>query len=116
VHINRLPVAGTVRYLEHLPGEYRAAWDAEADEVNERNYLGLETEHGPVLLIQIAGLVARRIVCHLRVGDGGAAGERLGMIKFGSRTDVIVPKSAARSLVVAGMHVKAGVTPIGEWL
>lgn len=115
VHINRAPVAGRVRYLEHLPGEFRAAWDAEADEVNERNYIGLETEHGPVLMIQIAGLVARRIVCHLGDGRVVAAGERIGMIKFGSRTDVIVPRTVARSLVVPGMRVTAGVTPIGEW-
>lgn len=116
VHINRLPAAGTVRYLERHDGVFRAAWDAEADAVNERNYIGLETEHGPVLMIQIAGLVARRIVCHLQVGQTAAAGERIGLIKFGSRTDVIVPQAAARALVVPGMHVRAGVTKIGAWL
>ena len=116
VHINRLPVAGTVRFLEHVPGEFRAAWDAEADVVNERNYIGLETAHGPVLMVQIAGLVARRIVCHLRPGHTVPAGERIGMIKFGSRTDVIVPAAVARSLVVPGIRVKAGITPIGEWV
>jgi phosphatidylserine decarboxylase len=116
VHINRMPVDGTVRYVEHLPGEFRAAWDAEADLVNERNYIGLETAYGPVLLIQIAGLVARRIVCHVGAGSSVRAGERMGMIKFGSRTDVIVPEGVAHSLVVPGRRVLAGVTPIGEWL
>jgi phosphatidylserine decarboxylase len=116
VHINRMPVAGTVRYIEHLPGEFRAAWDAEADLVNERNYIGLETAHGPVLMIQIAGLVARRIECHVGAGSNVRAGERMGMIKFGSRTDVIVPDGVAHSLVVPGRRVIAGVTPIGEWL
>ena len=116
VHINRAPTAGSVDYLEHCSGQFRAAWDAEADMVNERNYIGFHTAHGPVLLVQIAGLVARRIVCHLHNEDEVAAGERIGMIKFGSRTDVLVPIGAARSLVVAGMHVKAGVTKIGEWV
>ena len=115
VHINRMPVAGTVRYLEYLPGEFRAAWDAHAHEVNERNYIGLETAHGPALVVQIAGLVARRIVCHLHMGSQVEAGERMGMIKFGSRTDVIVPRSVARSLVEPGMRVVGGVTPIGVW-
>lgn len=116
VHINRVPVTGTVRYLEHLPGEFRAAWDFEADQVNERNYIGLETQRGPVLMLQIAGLVARRIVCHLRRGTTAQMGARIGLIKFGSRTDVLVPEGLARSLVVPGMHVAAGVTPISEWL
>ena len=116
VHINRVPIRGKVVYLEHIPGAFRAAWDAEADEVNERNYIGLETEHGRVLMIQIAGLVARRIVCRVSEGDTLRTGERMGMIKFGSRTDVIVPEGVARSLVVPGMHVTAGVTPIAEWL
>jgi phosphatidylserine decarboxylase len=116
VHINRVPSRGTVAYREYIPGAFRAAWDAEADEVNERNYLGFETQQGRVLMIQIAGLVARRIVCHIVPGDAVQAGERMGMIKFGSRTDVIVPEGMARSLVVPGMHVTAGITPIGEWL
>ncbi len=116
VHINRSPVAGAVRYLDHQPGEFRAAWDAEADVVNERNYIGLETAHGPVMMLQIAGLVARRIVCHLQDGDSVPAGERIGMIKFGSRTDVLMPLAAARPLVVAGMRVKAGISQIGEWV
>lgn len=115
VHINRTPVHGTVRYIEHTPGDFRAAWDPEADIANERNYVGFETEHGPVLVIQIAGLVARRIVCHVGPGDAVQAGERIGLIKFGSRTDVLVPAGSARPLVTAGMHVYGGTTPIGEW-
>ena len=115
VHINRTPVGGTVRYIEHVPGGFRAAWDAEADLVNERNYVGLETEHGPVLIVQIAGLVARRIVCSVDPGDTVQAGERIGLIKFGSRTDVLVPVDRAQPLVVPGMHVSAGTTPLGAW-
>jgi phosphatidylserine decarboxylase len=115
VHINRTPVSGALRYVEHMPGDFRAAWDAEADIVNERNYVGIDTEHGPVLILQIAGLVARRIVCRVGPGDTVHAGERIGLIKFGSRTDVLVPVNSARPSVVAGMRVYAGATPIGVW-
>lgn len=114
-HINRAPASGRVRYLEYLSGRFRAAWDAEADEVNERNYIGLETPHGPMLIVQIAGLVARRIVCRVESGEELVAGQRVGMIKFGSRTDVLVPVAVARPLVAAGMHVYAGTTAIGAW-
>jgi phosphatidylserine decarboxylase len=68
-----------------------------------------------MLMIQIAGLVARRIVCNVAPGDELRAGERLGIIKFGSRTDVLVPAAMARPLVVAGMRVVAGITPMGVW-
>lgn len=115
VHVNRSAAGGTVRYIEHVPGSFEAAWGDDVHEVNERNYIGLETAHGPMLLIQIAGLVARRIVCTVTPGDKVQAGERLGLIKFGSRTDVLVPYRAAQPLVVAGMRVQAGITPIGAW-
>ncbi|GAC1651637.1 MAG: phosphatidylserine decarboxylase [Herpetosiphon sp.] len=116
VHINRAPTAGTVRFVEYHTGEFRAAWDHDADMVNERNYIGLETVHGPVLMIQIAGLIARRIVFNPSKGDALASGERVGLIKFGSRTDVIVPLGSAEATVVAGMRIQAGITPIGRWL
>lgn len=115
VHVNRAATAGTVRYLEHVPGDFQAAWAEDADVANERNYIGFDTPHGPVLIVQIAGLVARRIVCNVGPGAEVAAGERLGLIKFGSRTDVLVPAGTARPLVVAGMHVQAGITPMGAW-
>lgn len=115
VHINRTPTSGTVRYIEHVPGGFRAAWDNDADTANERNYIGLETEHGPVLVIQIAGLVARRIVCRVAPSDSVRAGERVGLIKFGSRTDVLVPVERARPLITAGRQAYAGETPLGAW-
>lgn len=115
VHVNRAAEAGIVRYIEHVPGGFQAAWAEDVHEVNERNYIGLQTDHGPMLMIQIAGLVARRIVCNVQPGDTVRAGERLGLIKFGSRTDVLVPAPAARPLVVAGMRVQAGITPLGAW-
>lgn len=115
VHINRTPVSGTVRYIEHVPGGFRAAWDNDADTANERNYIGLETAYGPVLIVQIAGLVARRIVCRVGPSDTVRAGEQVGLIKFGSRTDVLVPADRARSLITAGRQVHAGETPLGAW-
>lgn len=115
VHVNRSAAAGTVRYVEHVPGGFQAAWAEDVHELNERNYIGLDTPHGPMLIVQIAGLVARRIVCNVRPGDAVRAGERIGIIKFGSRTDVLVPASGAQPLVVAGMRVAAGITPLGMW-
>ncbi len=115
IHVNRSATDGIVRYIEHVPGSFEAAWGDDVHEVNERNYIGIDTPHGPMLLIQIAGLVARRIVCKVAPGDTVRAGERIGLIKFGSRTDVLVPYSAAQPLVVAGMRVQAGITPVGAW-
>jgi phosphatidylserine decarboxylase len=115
VHVNRAATAGTVRYVEHVDGAFAAAWSEDVHEHNERNYIGLDTPQGPLLIVQIAGLVARRIVCHAAPGDSLAAGERLGLIKFGSRTDVLVPYHAARPLVSAGMKVAGGITPLGAW-
>ncbi len=115
VHVNRSAAEGTVRHVEHIPGRFDAAWGEDVHEVNERNYIGLDTAHGPMLIVQIAGLVARRIVCNVAPGTAVAAGERVGLIKFGSRTDVLVPFDSARPLVVAGMRVRGGITPLGAW-
>lgn len=115
VHVNRAATSGTVRYVEHVSGDFRAAWAEDAHVSNERNYIGFDTPHGPVMIVQIAGLVARRIVCHVQPGAEVSAGERFGIIKFGSRTDVIVPANKARPLVVAGMRVSAGITALGTW-
>ncbi len=116
VHINRTPCAGTVGYRDYVQGEFRAAWDDEADIANERAYLGLETPHGRVLVSQIAGLVARRIITWPVVGEELGAGERFGLIRFGSRTDIIVPRGSIKVLVQKGQAIKGAVTPIGAWL
>jgi phosphatidylserine decarboxylase len=94
VHVNRFPITGTVGYFRHLPGEYLVAFDEKSSLRNERTLIGVENEHGRVLFKQIAGFVARRIVAHVNVGDRAEAGARFGMIKFGSRVDVIVGKGA----------------------
>jgi len=91
VHVNRIPISGKVDYLKYIKGEYIAAFEDKASERNERNEIGITSEHGKVLFIQIAGFVARRIVCNLKVGDSVKIGNRFGMIKFGSRVDIIVP-------------------------
>lgn len=91
VHVNRIPITGKVDYLKYHKGEYIAAFEDKASEVNERSEIGITSEHGKVLFTQVAGFVARRIVYDLKVGDSVAMGNRFGMIKFGSRCDVIVP-------------------------
>lgn len=91
VHVNRIPISGNVEYVKYHPGEFIAAFEDKASEKNERNEIGINSKHGKVLFVQIAGFIARRIVSDIKVGDTVKIGERFGMIRFGSRVDVIVP-------------------------
>lgn len=91
VHVNRIPITGQVEYVKYIKGEYIAAFEDKASERNERNEIGITSPSGKVLFTQIAGFVARRIVSDLKVGDSVNIGNRFGMIKFGSRVDIIVP-------------------------
>lgn len=94
VHVNRAPIGGIVRDVEHVPGRFLAAYRPEASEQNERCTVALEGDSARVSMRQISGVLARRIVCRARPGDKLAAGERYGLIRFGSRTDLLVPKGA----------------------
>jgi phosphatidylserine decarboxylase len=91
VHVNRIPINGTVDYVKYHKGEFFVASDDKASTRNERNEIGITSKFGAVLYTQVAGFVARRIVSELKVGNKVKVGERFGMIKFGSRVDVIVP-------------------------
>lgn len=113
VHVNRNPITGTVGHLRYVKGEYFAAFEDKASEKNEQMLIGLENARGRVLFKQIAGFVARRIVCTLRMGEHVKAGDRFGMIKFGSRVDVFVP-AQADVRVKAGDRTVAGETVLAE--
>lgn len=92
VHVNRLPASGTIEYLEYEPGIFMVAYDHRASELNERADFGIKHASGTKIFFrQITGFLARRIVYHLEVGDQVKAGERFGMMKFGSRMDILVP-------------------------
>lgn len=92
VHVNRIPVTGKVEYLEYEPGLYLMAFDHRSSEMNERADFGVRHSSGTKIFFrQITGFLARRIVYHLKVGDEIKAGERFGMMKFGSRMDILVP-------------------------
>ena len=95
VHVNRFPITGTVGYFKYVSGDYLVAYDEKSSLRNERTLIGVENANVKVLFKQIAGFVARRIVANVKVGDHAVAGVRFGMIKFGSRVDVIIPQSAA---------------------
>lgn len=112
VHVNRSPCTGRVDYLEYRPGKKLAAFSPKASEENERHYVGLSTQWGAVMMVQIAGLIARRIVCRLRRGDVLEAGQRYGMIELGSRVDVYMPEDIVLRVKI-GDKVKAGITCIG---
>ena len=112
VHVNRSPCTGRVDYLEYVPGKKIAAFSPKASEINERFYTGLSTQWGSVMMTQIAGLVARRIVCRLKRGDVLESGQRYGMIKLGSRVDVYLPADIVVK-VKTGDKVKAGESLIG---
>ena len=107
VHINRAPVAGAVRSVQYQPGRFLPANMERAALENERNDLTIDSELGEVRLSQIAGVVARRIVCWKKPGDPVSVGERIGLIQFGSRLEVVLPPGANPEVVV-GSKVKGG--------
>lgn len=113
VHVNRIPISGVVSHFRYVKGEYFAAFEDKASEKNEQTIIGLENHTGKVLFKQIAGFVARRIVCELQVGDTVRIGERFGMIKFGSRVDVFLPPNAAAKVTV-GENAVAGETILAQ--
>lgn len=110
----RCPAAGTVSFVEHVGGEYRPAGDAEAGERNERVYVGVESDWGPLLLALIAGPLARRISCRVKVGDRLEAGTRLGSVRFGARVDLFVQRDAVHLDVAPGQRLVAGLSRIGR--
>ena len=109
VHVNRIPIDGKVDYLKYIKGEYLVAYHDKADSRNERSEIGITSKHGKVLFTQVAGMVARRIVYDLNEGDSVKMGNRFGMIKFGSRVDVVVPKKWKLNVKVNDL-TKAGET------
>jgi phosphatidylserine decarboxylase len=106
VHVNRTPVGGTVRRVEYHPGKFLPAYKKEAGELNEWTEVWLDRPGGPVVVRQIVGILARRIVCRLTEGEQVSAGQRFGVMKFGSRIDLFIPRTAT-------IRVKAGDKVVG---
>jgi phosphatidylserine decarboxylase len=115
VHVNRHPVAGVVIHRDYRPGRFFNASLDKASADNERMSLGVRTARGPVLIRQIAGLVARRIVTDPTEGTRVLQGDRLGLIRFGSRVDTYLP-AGTQPRVAVGDRTQAGVTVIAEWV
>jgi phosphatidylserine decarboxylase len=114
VHVNRIPCSGEVRFIRYRKGKFLSADLDKASALNERNTVLLQTADGrEIITVQIAGLIARRIVCWLKEGMQVRSGERFGLIRFGSRVEVFLPSSSIL-LVKVGEKVRAGETPIGE--
>jgi phosphatidylserine decarboxylase len=113
VHVNRSPVSGEVERIVYRPGKFLNADLDKASEDNERNALVVRTPSGRFGIVQIAGLVARRIVCFVKEGQLVSAGERFGLIRFGSRVDVYLP-AGTRPLVSAGQYALGGETIIAD--
>jgi len=113
-HVNRAPVAGQVERVVYSPGKFINAELDKASEHNERNALVIATAAGRIGVVQIAGLVARRIICFAREGQSLRAGERFGLIRFGSRLDVYLPEGA-KALVAVGQSAIAGETVLADF-
>jgi phosphatidylserine decarboxylase len=110
VPVSRSPVGGVVEYCEHVPGDYRGLHHPDAAETNSRTYIGLNTTWGHILVVQVAGPLARKITCRVKAGDYVDAGARIGTARFGSRIDILVPRDAIRPLVQPGQRMTAGET------
>lgn len=115
VHVNRSPCEGEVDYLQRIPGRFVMANRKEAGEINTKNCLGLRTPWGKVLVVQITGLIARRIVCWAEEGDLLDKGQRFGLIRFGSGTEIYLPRTVVVD-VKPGDKVKGGETILGRFL
>ena len=115
VHVNRTPLAGKITRIEYKPGRFQMAMKKSASAENEQNIVYLETERGQIVFKQIAGMIARRVVLWKKAGDLVARGERIGIVRFGSRMDVWLPPDA-EILVKPGDHVAGGSSILGRWV
>jgi len=114
VHVNRIPVPGTIEKIEYVPGKFMMAFLPKSSELNEHNDLVIKRADGKSVLVrQIAGTVARRIVCWAKEGQAVTAGQKYGMIKFSSRVDLLLPEQAKIDIKV-GQKVYGGKTVIGR--
>jgi phosphatidylserine decarboxylase len=113
VHVNRSPVTGAVGFYKYMPGDYLVAWHPKSSELNEQSRIGVQTPNGKVLFKQITGYLARRIVCEVKEGDVLHSGDKIGMMKFGSRMDIIIPTSSEINVKV-GDVVVGGETIMGR--
>ena len=114
VHVNRSPAAGIITKLDYRPGKFLAAWDPKASSQNEQNIFTLATPHGNVEFKQIAGLVARRVVSWKKPQEAVGKGERIGLMRFGSRMDLWLPQGS-ELLVKVGDNVSGGSTVLARW-
>jgi phosphatidylserine decarboxylase len=114
VHVNRSPAAGVITRVDYRPGKFLAAWDPKASIQNEQNIFTLATPQGIIELKQIAGLIARRVVSWKKPLDGVTKGERIGLVRFGSRVDLWVPQGSAL-LVKVGDNVSGGSSVLARW-
>jgi len=114
VHVNRSPAAGVITRVDYRPGRFLAAWDAKASTQNEQNIFTLATPTGTIEFKQIAGLLARRVVSWKKAHDAVARGERVGLVRFGSRLDLWIPQGS-ELLVKVGDTVHGGSTALARW-
>ncbi|MBN1557115.1 MAG: phosphatidylserine decarboxylase [Lentisphaerae bacterium] len=114
VHVNRAPVSGTVTRLDYMPGAKQPAWRDEASASNERHTFLIEGGPAPCVVRQICGAVARRVVAWVGVGDKVDMGARIGMMKFGSRLEMVLPRASVRVAVKEGQRVTAGETIVAR--
>ena len=114
VHVNRSPVAGQITAIKYQSGKFYAAMRGRASAENEQNAFYVRSDRGEIVFKQIAGWVARRIVCWKAVGDSVIRGERVGMIRFGSRMDIWLPEGV-EIIVLPGQHVAGGTSTLARW-
>ncbi|ADG82807.1 phosphatidylserine decarboxylase family protein [Thermincola potens] len=113
VHLNRCPMEGEIKYINYRPGKFIPAFKSHASDINEKNFVGIENDRLKIMVTQITGFIARRIVCWVKPGDKVAQGDLFGLIKFGSCTELIVPKNVEIK-VKPGQKVVGGITVIGR--
>ncbi|MCR4442736.1 MAG: phosphatidylserine decarboxylase family protein [Peptococcaceae bacterium] len=116
VHVNRSPIQGRVEYVHYQPGKFLPAFKGHASQLNERNYVGIRSETSAstaLLVVQVTGFIARRVVCWVKAGDRLEQGQRFGLIKFGSCVEVYLPRASIVS-VEPGQKVRGGKTIIGR--
>ena len=115
-HINRIPIGGKISLIEYHKGKFLAAFNPKASELNEKYVFDINSKYGSIRVQQIAGIIARRLVCNLQLNDMVKAGERSGLMKFSSRIDLIIPKKHFKLNTKIGEKVRGGETVIGEFI